>query len=83
MLTVRAHRPDETAENVRFLHRGIASRGFDRRFTLAEHVNVRHASIENGLLTIGLERELPEEKKPRTVPISRVSGLKKLAKKAA
>ena len=83
MLTVKAHRPDEIAENVHFLHRGIASRGFERRFTLAEYVNVRSAAIENGLLTIDLERELPEEMKPRKVPINRVSGLKRLAKKAA
>ncbi len=83
VLTVKSHRPEKTAENVHFLHRGIASRDFVRRFTLAEYVNVEGAAIENGLLTIRLERELPEEKKPRKVPINRVSGLKKLAKKAA
>lgn len=83
LLTVKADRPEETAENVRYLHRGVASRGFDRRFTLAEFVNVESAAIENGLLTIGLEREVPEEKKPRRVPINRASGLKKLVKKAA
>ena len=83
VLTVKGLRPEKTGDNVRFLHRGIASRAFERRFTLAEYVNVKGASVENGLLSIELQRELPEEKKPRTIAINGGSGLKRLAKKAA
>lgn len=53
-----------------YLHRGIAERGFQRRFQLADHVIVRSASLRNGLLSIALERELPEALKPRTITIS-------------
>jgi molecular chaperone IbpA len=48
---------------------GIAGRAFERRFQLAEHVEVRQARLENGLLHIDLERVIPEEKKPRQIPI--------------
>jgi len=53
----------------RYLHQGIAGRSFDRRFQLAENVEVRGAELENGLLHIDLERFVPEEKKPRRVTI--------------
>ena len=52
-----------------YLHRGIATRSFERRFNLADHVKVVNASLENGLLHIDLERELPEAMKPRTIKI--------------
>jgi molecular chaperone IbpA len=52
-----------------FLYRGIAGRNFERRFQLADHVKVSGAKLANGLLTIELQREIPEEKKPRTVSI--------------
>lgn len=52
-----------------FLHQGIAGRNFDRRFRLAEHVQVTGASLANGLLTVSLEREVPEAKKPRKIAI--------------
>jgi len=84
VLTVKGQRPDtEDREGVLYLHRGIASRGFERRFTLAEYVNVKSASAENGLLSIELERELPEAKRPRSIAINGGTGLKRLAKKAA
>jgi len=51
------------------LYRGIASRSFERRFQLAEHVQVTKASLENGLLHIDLLREVPEARKPRQIPI--------------
>ena len=54
----------------RFLHRGLAERNFERRFQLADHVLVKDASLADGLLTISLERELPEQLKPRTIPIN-------------
>jgi len=52
-----------------YLHQGIAGRTFERRFQLAENVEVRGAQLENGLLHIELERIVPEEKKPRRVVI--------------
>lgn len=52
-----------------FLHRGIANRGFTKQFSLADHVKVEGASLENGLLTVDLVREIPEEMKPRSIKI--------------
>ena len=52
-----------------FLHHGIAERAFERRFNLADHVVVKDARLENGLLHINLVREVPEEKKPRKIAI--------------
>ncbi|MBW9052866.1 Hsp20 family protein [Rhizobium mesosinicum] len=57
------------AEEVQYLHRGIAGRSFQRRFDLADHVKVVTASLVNGLLTIDLKREIPEEMKPRQIEI--------------
>ena len=58
---------DETAT---FLHRGIATRAFERRFDLADHIKVSGAKLENGLLSIELVREIPEAMKPRTISIT-------------
>ena len=59
-----------------YLHRGIATRSFERTFRLADFIRVENASLENGLLTIELQREVPEEKKPRMIPINgKSSGL--------
>ena len=60
---------DSGAENRKFLHRGIAERGFIRRFQLADHVVVSGAHLRNGLLRIELKRELPEAMKPRKITI--------------
>ncbi len=57
------------AEGVKYLHRGIAGRAFERRFQLAEHVRVDAADLVNGLLTVDLVRELPEAMKPRRIEI--------------
>ncbi len=57
-------------EGAQYLHRGIAGRSFERRFDLAEHIEVKGANFADGLLTIGLKRELPESLKPRTIKIS-------------
>ena len=57
------------------LYQGIAARNFERSFQLADHVQVKGASLENGLLHIDLVREIPEAKKPRLIPIS-ASGQK-------
>jgi molecular chaperone IbpA len=59
-----------TEENGEYLHRGIAGRAFERRFQLADHVKVTGAALNNGLLTIDLKREIPEEMKPRRIEIS-------------
>lgn len=61
-----------------FLHRGIAERNFERRFSLADYVRVAEARLENGLLQIDLVRELPEALKPRKIEI----GVKNAAKSA-
>jgi molecular chaperone IbpA len=58
---------EQAAEN--FLYRGIASRAFERRFQLADHVHVVGASLDHGLLHVSLKRELPEAMKPRTIAI--------------
>lgn len=60
---------DEAREDREFLYRGIATRSFERRFQLADHVRVVAARLENGLLHIELQRELPEKMKPRRIEI--------------
>ena len=57
-----------------YLYRGIAGRNFERRFQLADHVKVTGAKLANGLLTIELQREIPEEKKPRAIEIQAEAG---------
>ncbi|MEE4175529.1 MAG: Hsp20 family protein [Xanthomonadales bacterium] len=68
-LTVTGKRADDENGSDRYLHRGIANRSFERRFNLADHVRVTGASLENGLLHIDLEREIPEAMKPRKIEI--------------
>jgi molecular chaperone IbpA len=58
-----------SADNVEYLHRGIATRNFDRKFELADSVKVNAADLNNGLLVIELEREIPEHKKARKIEI--------------
>ncbi len=70
MLTVRGQRKGEAEKGREFLHRGIAARAFERRFRLAEHVTVTEARVENGLLHVGLVREIPEAAKPRRIEIA-------------
>jgi molecular chaperone IbpA len=67
-LSIRGEKQAE-AERTTFLHRGIAARSFERRFQLADHVVVKSAGLENGLLHVDLVREIPEAMKPRTIPI--------------
>ncbi|MBY5796600.1 Hsp20 family protein [Rhizobium leguminosarum] len=64
-------------EDVQYLHRGIASRSFQRRFELADHVKVVDAGLVNGLLTIDLKREIPEEMKPRQIEIGTGNAMPK------
>ena len=69
-LTIRgAKGSEETERKSQMLHQGIAARAFERVFQLAEHVEVKGASLENGLLHVDLVREIPEAKKPRQIAI--------------
>ena len=70
-LTIRGEQQtndEEKARNV--LYQGIAARTFERSFQLADHVEVKGASLENGLLHVDLVREIPEAMKPRSIPIA-------------
>ena len=70
-LAIRGEKKAESADtDKRYHHRGIASRSFERRFQLADYVEVKSASLTDGLLNIDLVRNLPERMKPRTVTIS-------------
>lgn len=86
-LIVSGNITDESeGEEETYLYRGIATRSFERRFNLADHVRVSGARLDNGLLHIDLEREIPEEMKPRSIDIQSGSKLienKKSDKKAA
>ena len=68
-LIVAARKNDEDKERT-YLHRGIATRAFERRFTLADHVRVTGATHVNGMLNIDLVREVPEALKPRRIEIA-------------
>ncbi|TCT06257.1 Hsp20 family protein [Aquabacter spiritensis] len=70
-LSLRGEKAEaEGADKAQMLYRGIAARAFERRFQLADHVEVKGAKLENGLLHIDLVRNIPEAKKPRTIAIS-------------
>ena len=80
-LTVSGRVKSETKEEGKtVLYKGIAKRAFERRFQLADYIKVDHAGLEDGLLTIDLAREVPEEKKPRKIEIR---GTAQLENKAA
>lgn len=74
VLTVKGEQAQEidkdAAELVEYVHRGISARSFTRTFTLADHVEVIGAKAENGILRIDLERQVPEEQKPKTIAIT-------------
>jgi molecular chaperone IbpA len=69
-------------EGKQYLHRGIATRAFKQSFNLADHVKVTAASLDNGLLTIALKREVPEALKPRRIEIKSGHGVKTLEQAA-
>jgi molecular chaperone IbpA len=69
-LTIRGEKQvKDTEKSGEVLYQGIAARAFERRFQLADHVQVKGASLENGLLHVDLVREIPEAMKPRQIPI--------------
>jgi molecular chaperone IbpA len=80
-LVVRSKAQD-VEDEATYLYRGIAGRAFERKFQLADHIKVVGADLTNGLLHINLEREIPEELKPRSIEI-KTSDTKKLFGKAA
>ena len=65
-LSVRSDKKDDVADN---LYRGISFRKFNRKFTLSDDIVVNDAALDNGMLTINLERIVPEEKKPRLIEV--------------
>lgn len=69
LLVVQGRKGDESQPNGQFLHVGIAQRGFERRFELADYVRVESAALEDGLLVIDLVREVPEMMKPKKIAI--------------
>jgi molecular chaperone IbpA len=71
VLSVKGERKEESnGEGSEVIYRGIAARAFERRFQLADHVEVSGATLKNGLLHIDLKRNVPEELKPRKIAIS-------------
>jgi molecular chaperone IbpA len=79
MLVVSGQKSGE--DTGEYLHRGIAGRTFQRRFQLADHVKVSGAHLDNGLLTIDLKREIPEEMKPRRIEIGSGTATPKVAQR--
>ncbi|RUM24043.1 molecular chaperone Hsp20 [Rhizobium vallis] len=77
LLTVAGKKPEAAAEA--YLHRGIAGRPFEHRFELADHVRVNGAHLKNGLLSLDLVREVPEEMKPRKIAIETAPTLERSA----
>jgi molecular chaperone IbpA len=83
-LTIKGEKSaNENGDKSEVLYRGIAARAFERAFQLADFVAVKNASLENGLLHVDLVREIPEAKKPRSIPISSVSSAPQVVDGAA
>ena len=85
VLTVKGEKSEDSAsEGTELLYRGISSRAFERRFQLADHVEVTGATLKNGLLHVDLKRNIPEEMKPRKIAIgSAPAKSKQIEAKAA
>jgi molecular chaperone IbpA len=75
VLTVRGKKSDDSKEEHKYLHQGIATRNFERKFSLADHVEVTGAQLNNGLLTISLLKEIPEAMKPKSIAINSTGNL--------
>jgi molecular chaperone IbpA len=69
LLTIEGKKDEIEQEGREFIHRGIANRAFQRQWKLAEYVEVVDATMEDGLLYVLLERQVPEEKQPKTIAI--------------
>jgi len=81
VISGRIEKSDEEGRG--YLHRGIATRNFERRFDLADHIRVSGASLENGLLHVSLLREVPEAKKPRKIEIQAGSSARAIEDRQA
>jgi molecular chaperone IbpA len=81
LLTVAGARPNDGGKH-EYLHQGITAQDFERRFSLADHIEVESASYENGLLLIDLMRKIPEAMKPRRVQIGAAAPKKQNGKSA-
>jgi len=77
-LTVKGEKPADASKEAEFLHRGIAQRAFERRFQLADYVEVAGAEMKDGLLHIDLVRNLPERMKPRSIAIRSTQAPKQI-----
>ncbi|MDY6859665.1 MAG: Hsp20 family protein [Pseudomonadota bacterium] len=75
MLIVSGRKEAPGGDEAGYLYRGIAGRSFERRFELADHVRVEGATLSNGLLTVELKREIPEELKPRRIEIASLAAV--------
>ena len=83
-LTIKGEKAaNENSQSSEVLYRGIASRAFERQFQLADFVQVKNASLENGLLHVDLVREIPEAAKPRQIPITTSVSAPKVAVQVA
>ena len=82
-LTIKGSKEAKEEQNGEVLYQGIAARAFERVFQLADHVLVKNASLENGLLHVDLVREIPEAKKPRQIPIGNGQAARVVDTKAA
>ena len=82
-LTITSKPEKAEKEDVSYIHRGIARRAFELRFSLADYIEVTGASVDNGMLTVELVRNVPEAMKPRTIAIGKGSSRKALTGKAA
>ena len=78
-LTIKGSKQVKEEQNGEVLYQGIAARAFERVFQLADHVQVKNANLENGLLHVDLVREIPEAKKPRQIPIGNGKGKAQVA----
>lgn len=75
-LMVTGEKPKPHSEGLEFVHRGISNKKFKKTFRLSEHVHVKDASLDNGILSINLEYVVPEEELPRRIPIEKRENLK-------
>ena len=82
-LTITGKKSDKPDNAGEFLHQGIAARSFERRFHLADYVEVKGAELDNGLLHVSLHREVPETLKPRQIAISAPKSARTIEAKAA
>ncbi|HEV2866576.1 MAG TPA: Hsp20 family protein, partial [Allosphingosinicella sp.] len=81
LLIVSGRKQDD--DEARYIHRGIAARAFERRFGLADYVQVKRAELKDGVLSIELEREIPEEMKPRKIAIGGGESVRQLESDSA